>query len=480
MTDPPDEKSRPDEQDEVSRLNEEVAVLRSQVDTRARRHRRVTTLRKVVAAVLVALAAFGVTASVIGVWGARTTLNTDRWVSTVGPLADDPQVQAAVTTYMTTQLYDTLDVPTRVKNALPPKAAFLAAPLSTRVKDFIHDAVNKVVTSDQFAALWPQLNRLAHEKIMAIVNNESAVIKQSGDTATLNLLPVVNEVLRQLEQQAPTLFGKTLNLPPVTSGQVPPELKSRIESALGVTLPSNFGKITIYKGKELKAAQDAVVAFKKGVLALVIGSFVLLALALAVSPQRRRTALQLGVWLAIFTVALTTVLRGVRDQVLGKVPAGVYRDGASSAMHIVFTTLRQRGTQLIWLGIIIALVAYLVGPGRGAVAVRGWTARGARAVAGATRRGASVTVAEGPGFARAHLDALRIGGVVVAAVVVFLSLSWTGLLVVAIVLAAYEVLVTLVAGSAPEPAPAVAGGEVPGQRAGQETAIPAGRSEPRT
>ncbi|HSR24704.1 MAG TPA: hypothetical protein VLW53_14210, partial [Candidatus Eisenbacteria bacterium] len=236
--------------------------------------------------------------------------------------------------------------------------------------------------------------------------------------------------------------------------------------------------ITIYKGKELKAAQDAVVAFKKGVLALVIGSFVLLALALAVSPQRRRTTLQLGVWLAIFTVALTTVLRGVRDQVLGKVPAGVYRDGASSAMHIVFTTLRQRGTQLIWLGIIIALVAYLVGPGRGAVAVRSWTARGARAVAGATRRAAGATVAEGPGFARAHLDALRIGGVVVAALIVLLSLSWTGLLVVAIVLAAYEVLVTLVAGSAP--APAVAGGEVPGQRAGEETAIPAGRSEPRT
>ena len=40
---------------------------------------------------------------------------------------------------------------------------------------------------------------------------------------------------------------------------------------------------------------------------------------------------------------------------------------------------------------------------------------------------------------------VRVGGVVVAAVLALMLSSWTSLLVIAVVLAAYEVLVTLVA-----------------------------------
>jgi hypothetical protein len=57
-----------------------------------------TRLRQTVAALLVAVAALGVTMSVIGVWAGRTSLNTDRWVETVTPLDQDPAVRAAVST----------------------------------------------------------------------------------------------------------------------------------------------------------------------------------------------------------------------------------------------------------------------------------------------------------------------------------------------------------------------------------------------
>src|SRR3954453_18922129 len=83
-------------QEELAQSQAEVAALRAKLDTRTRRQRRRRTARGVIAAILVALAAVTATASVVGVWAARTTLNTDRWVSTVAPLAEDPQVQAAM------------------------------------------------------------------------------------------------------------------------------------------------------------------------------------------------------------------------------------------------------------------------------------------------------------------------------------------------------------------------------------------------
>jgi len=436
--------------EEVQRLREELAAANSRLDTRERRTRRVSMLRQLVAALLVVVAALGVTMSVIGVWAGRTTLNTDRWVETVAPLDDDPAVRAAVSAYVTAQVFTTLDVDQRVQEALPPRAAFLASPLTGQVRGLVQSSVNKVLASEQFAQLWPEMNRVAHTQIMAVLNNDSTVVRSSGDTVTLNLLPVVNEVLNGLEQEAPTLFGKQLNLPTLTNGQIPADLQTKVESALGVTLPANFAAIPIYQGDQLSAAQDAVVQMRQYVGLLVLGSLIALALALLISPRRRRTTLQFGLWLVIAVVALTSVIRNIRAQLIDQVPEGVYRSGVDAGVQIVFAPLRDRGTQLLWLGVLIALVAYLVGPGRGAVALRHGAVQATHFLGRRARRYRAVAVARGPGFAQAHLDPLRIGGAVVAGVLLLIFTSWTGLFVIAVAFALYEVLVTAVAASAHE------------------------------
>jgi hypothetical protein len=435
---------------ETETLREEVAALHGELDTRGRRQRRVTWIRQVVAALLVVVAALGITMSVIGVWAGRTTLNTDRWVETVAPLDDNPAVRAAVSTYTTNQIFTALNVDQRVKEALPPRAAFLAPPLTGQVRGFVQNSVNKVLASEQFAQLWPEMNRVAHKQVMAVLNNDSTVVRSSGDAVTLNLLPIVNEVLVGLEKQAPTLFGKSLNLPSLTNGQIPAGLQTKIESALGVNLPANFAAIPIYQGNQLSAAQDAVVQMKQYVGLLVLGSVLALALALLISTKRRRTALQLGLWLVIAVVTLTSLIRAVRTQLVEQVPGGVYRSGVDAAVQIVFVTLRERGTQLLWLGIVIAVVAYLAGPGRAAVALRHGAVRAGHFLNERGRRFGAVAVAEGPGFARAHRDPLRIGGVVAAGFLLLFFSSWTGLLVIAVALGLYEVLVSAVAASAHE------------------------------
>ncbi|MEU6963294.1 hypothetical protein [Streptomyces chrestomyceticus] len=430
---------------ELERLRAEVRELRARAGTRERRRARLLALRRLVAAVVIALVAVLTVTSVVGVWGARTALDTDRWVATVGRLPEDPAVNKAVSAYLTDEIFDQLDVERRLSEALPPRASFVAGPVTGAVHGYLRDTVTKLLNTEQFQDLWRSANRFAHDRITAVLEGRSEGVRVQGDTVTLNLLPLVNNLLNALEDRLPTLFGKRLDLPTLSSGEVPPGLRDRIGKALGVSLPADFAQIKLYDRETLGQVQQAVVLFKRGLVGLVLAVPLLLGLALWVSPNRRRTLLQLGLWLVVGVTALSAVLRAVRDQLLAQVSSGVYRDGVRNALWTVFTTLRDRGDLLLWLGVALALVMYLVGPGRLPAGLRRQTSRGARATGRfAVRAGRKVSTGSGAhAWVRDHADVLRVAGVVAAALVALLLSSWASLLVIAVVLAAYEAAVTL-------------------------------------
>jgi hypothetical protein len=444
---PPDDRpggGAPDPE-ELARLRAEVSALHAKLDTRRRRSSIVGTLRRVVAAILIAVTAFALVASVVGVWAARTAMNTDRWVATVAPLPQNPQVSAAVADYATIQVFRAIDVEQRLRAVLPQQAAFIAGPVADQLAGKVRQTTTNVLRSDRFQSIWVELNRRAHARAVAIINGDSSVVVARENRVEIDLLPLINQVLRVLSAELPTLFGKQLALPDLTSGAIPDNLRDKVQETLGVTLPANFARFTVYDSGQLWAAQQAVAAAKRDLVMFVVATIVLLLIALVVSPVRRRTLLQLGLWLVVAAVAITAILRAVRTQVLQEVPGGLYRDGVAAAFSIVFAQLRTRGTQLIWIGLLLAVLMYLIGPGRGPRWLRHSVVVGGRAAGRGTRRGAHALAQHGPGWAAGYLDALRIGGLVVGAILALMLSSWTSLLVIVVLLAAYEVLVTVAA-----------------------------------
>jgi hypothetical protein len=123
-----------EEQSELERLRAEVATLRAQLRQegrtpapggRQRWRTIVTTLLIVVACVLAPL-------GVVAVWARNQVTNTDRYVATVAPLAEDPAIQQAITDQITAQVFTYIDVKgltTQAVNALtsrgnlPPQVA---------------------------------------------------------------------------------------------------------------------------------------------------------------------------------------------------------------------------------------------------------------------------------------------------------------------------------------------------------------------
>jgi hypothetical protein len=433
---------------ELTRLRAEVTTLQEQLDRRRRRASTVAVLRRVAAAVLIAISAFSLVFGVVGVWAANTALNTDRWVATVAPLPRDPHVAAAVAQYTTTQVFQAIDVEQRLRSVLPAQAAFVAGPLTSQLQDAVRRTVDDVLQSDRFQRLWVEINRRAHARAVAVLEGRSEVVAVRESRIDIDLLPLINQVLRELSAHLPTLFGKQIALPDLSSGAIPDNLRARVQDALGVPLPANFAQFTVYDSGRLWAAQQAVATARRGLVVSVIGTLLLLIIAVAVSPARRRTVLQLGVWLVIAAVAVTAVLRAVRAQLLEEVPTGLYRDGVAAALTTVFSGLRTRGEQIIWIGVALAVLAYLIGPGRVPTWLRRTVATGVRAASRAIGTGARTAAAHGPELVARHLDLLRIGGLVVGIVFALIVSSWAALLVTAVAVAAYEVLVTVIARAA--------------------------------
>jgi hypothetical protein len=95
--------------------------------------------------------------------------------------------------------------------------------------------------------------------------------------------------------------------------------------------------------------------------------------------------------------------------------------------------------------VLLAALMYVIGPGRGPVWLRRKTVEAWRAIRRGAATGGRAVAAHGPGWTARHLDAVRVGGVAVAVVLALLLSSWTALLAIVVVLAAYELLVTVFA-----------------------------------
>jgi hypothetical protein len=401
--------------------------------------------RRALAGALVVVFSVAVVGSVIGVWARRTLLETPDFVRTVRHLPRDEAVARALSDYLTGLMLTEIDLDERAERALPDDLAFLAGPIDGIVRDYTSDAVRDVLRSDRFEQIWEKSARIAHERALNVLNDESSAVVDEDGEVTLDLLPVVEEVLQSALSQAPGFFG-SIELPNLGDNATRREIRTAVEKAFGVELPADFGRIAVFDEDQLSEAQDSVQLLHRFVIAVVALAVLSGVGALAISVGRRRTLLQLGLGVATAITLVFIVLQRVIDDLLQLVPEGENRDAARAAARVISEGLRSGAWSVLVVALAVALIAYLAGPGRGAL----WT-RGRFVWAADRARGGAVTLPTSPAgrWARANLDALRVGGVVVTGLaLVVIEVSWGALFLALVVLAAYELALAWVARAA--------------------------------
>jgi hypothetical protein len=288
---------------------------------------------------------------------------------------------------------------------------------------------------------------------LRVLDNDNENVTIQNGQVVLNLVPIFNNVLQEVEQRASGILGRNVNLPEITPGMLPDTARQKIEKAIGRPLPENWGTVVVFKAHELTALQRSVEVFKRATALLAIAAVLLIALTIWVSPRRRRTILQLALGIGLVTVVLRRVVFTAQGEILGQIKIQQNEKAVSNILDQVLGGYLGLTVAVLWLCAFVALVAFLVGPARPAVAVRNgavslWHAT-TGAVSKTSERAASI------GWVQEHREALQVGvGIVAVLYLLIADVSWWRLLITAIVVGVLELVLARAAPSEPQSPPA--------------------------
>jgi hypothetical protein len=380
--------------------------------------------RRIVGTVLLVVGCVLVPVSLSAVWVRNTLLDTDNYVSTVGPLASDPQVQHAIANRITDALFDDVDVEQKISDALPPRAGFLAAPVANAVQTVINDAALRLAESDRFATLWEKANRRGHDAVVNVLTGGGSRVSTESGTVAINTGQIVDNVKAKLDARG-------------------------IDILDDVNPPAGSQEFVLFQSDELEQVQGLVDLLQTLAWVLPLVALACFAGAIGLSGNRRRT-IERGAIGVAFAVALQLVLlKAGRSLYLDAVTTKKSTPGAAGAVWDQLTSfLRTAGFTVIALALVIAFAAWVVGPSSAATSLRHWWHR---TLETSSASGADATP---PGpvarFVARSKPLLRGIGVAIAFVVL---IAWNHptpltVLVIGLVLVVYLVIVELLGRSA--------------------------------
>ena len=353
--------------DEVDRLRAQDAELETQQaagDPPGPKERRRSVGWAVGSAVLIIVGCVLAPLSVASVWASSQLSDTDQYVETVAPLADDPAVQDALANEVTTAVFENLDVEGITTDALetiaeqpnvPPRVAdllpTLAVPITDGVESFTRDQVDSFFASDEFATLWAEVNRIAHEQVVTLLEgNEGGAVSAQDDQITLNLGPIVAAVQERLVDRG---FELAANIPEVDRTFVLVE-SDAITQAQGFY--STLNTLGVW---------------------LPIITLVLFVVGVVLARDRRRALVKGALGVAAAMVVLGVALTLTRMWYVETTPADVLSaEAAGGVFDTLVRFLRTSLRALAVAALVVALAAFLAGPSAAAARTRATFERG--------------------------------------------------------------------------------------------------------
>lgn len=298
--------------------------------------RRPTKLRRPGVVVLTVLGCLVSVLSLVTVWGRNQILDTEKYLSSVTPLASDPVIQDEVAGKVSTAISTRLDAADLAAGALPPAASFLAGPLGDAVEEFVQRETSDFVRSPAFVTLWAELNRTGHTELVRILNGEEAQsVSVRAGRLTLDLGPVVQAVRDRLVAAGLSVVA---TLPQI-------ELVVDVASAQGVE------RAQVLVGHlDLLATVLPLVA-----VALLLGAVLL-------TRRRWTSAAAVLVAAAWSMVVARAALAYGAHLAATHVPARVASSEAVHAYYGHLTSLLHRGATLTGATFALLAAALLVGP----------------------------------------------------------------------------------------------------------------------
>jgi len=304
--------------------------------------------RRISVHLLVIFATIFTIIAVFANWTRQQLLDTNQWTKASSELIANPVIRDQVAIYLVDQLYTNVDVQAEIKSVLPKDLQPWAPVAAAGARDLITKAANAALEQPAVQSVWTDVNRLAHEEFVRVIDGGNSYVSTTNGDITVNLGLILNKV------------AANVGLPSSVVAKIPP----------------GAGQITVVESNDLKQVQQAAKALRTFSLVFSVLAFLFFVFAVALAAGRRaNTLVEVGAGL-IFAGLVIVLLRGAAgDAIVSSLVKDVsIQPAANAAWNIESTLLEQLATQAIVIGVMLILAGLLGGPAKASKAARKWLA----------------------------------------------------------------------------------------------------------
>ena len=282
--------------------------------------------------------------SILATYVKREALDHDRFKQTSQELIANPAIQQQVAAELTDALYANVDISAELKARLPENLQALAGPLSGLAQGFAGTAAENLLARPRVQDVFVGLASASQAELVKVLHGDTKHLTTSDGNVVLDLRPLVLKLGDR--------FGFVDNL--------------------AAKVPQDSAQITLIQSSDLKTAQTVTHWLEQ------VANFVwLLAVAAWAGAiwlargRRRQEVRALGISLVVvgILVLLARYFAG-KYFVDNLVVSETVRPAAHDAWQIVTKALAASGWVALSIGVLIAIGAWLVGPGARATSAR--------------------------------------------------------------------------------------------------------------
>ncbi len=286
-------------------------------------------LTKIGVIVFISLAVSLLVAGNLLFWAGNTIVKTDRYVAATAPIIRNTEVQNALASKISTQLFEKVDINQLTEQVLPPRADFLAPTIADQLEQHTEATVKKILQNPEFQNKWNDAQEHAHERFIQAV-------EKHGSDGSIDIGEVYSDVSQNFKD-------------------------TKLAFLADKPLPPQVGKIQLIQGSWLTVLQKTIQNIDTWRM-MAIGLLVLFsAAAIWLSRNRRRTVILLASFSAA-AMFLTAIAGRLAREVITSHANPQYAEAIRQAYTIFMHPFVTQTFTLFGLALIVAIIAWISGP----------------------------------------------------------------------------------------------------------------------
>ncbi len=296
------------------------------------------------ARVLLVVGVLLVVVSILATYVKREALDPGQFEQTSRALVESPAIQEQVSAVMVDALFSNVDVSAELKGNLPTNLQALAGPLAGLSQGFADTVAQKLLARPRVQDAFVALSSASQAQLVKVLHGDTKGLTTSNGNVVLDLRPLVLKLGDR--------FGFVSNL--------------------ADKIPQDAAQVTIIKSNDLKTAQKVTHWLEQ------IANWVwILAVACWVGAiwlargRRRQEVRSLGIGLIVVGILVLLARRLAGNYFVDHIVVNdSVRPAARDAWQIITRALAASGWVALAVGILVAIGAWLVGPGERATSAR--------------------------------------------------------------------------------------------------------------